>query len=192
MIPRWKRAGPNGEVEVTIKGQRYKIEKALDHNERHKGEYKIMMWDKRRRDWEWDNTVQGKGYAKELVMDKLDENFQDGRNPQDKGDSVRHGIPKKASISALKKIRSSSTASKRKKQLAHWQINMRKGKAKNEEAMTAADAGIPHDTANMGPSRLPTNILRRGIGKPINVTDRRRRKDKTPILLKKFRKYIDG
>ena len=71
--PRWKRAGPNGEIEITIKGQRYKIEKALDHNERHKGEFKIMMWDARRRSWEWDNTVQGKAYAKELVMDKLDE-----------------------------------------------------------------------------------------------------------------------
>ena len=104
MKPTWKIAGPNGEVEITIKGQRYKIEKALDHNERHKGEYKIMMWDKRRRDWEWDNTVQGKGYAKELVMDKLDENFQDGRNPQDKGDSARHGIPKGATIAQLKKI----------------------------------------------------------------------------------------
>lgn len=54
----------------------------------------------------------------------------DGRNPQDKGDSARHGIPKKASLSQLKKIRSSKTASKRKKQLAHWQINMRQGRKK--------------------------------------------------------------
>lgn len=131
-------------------------------------------------------------YASEFCKYCLEENFKDGRNPQDKGDSARHGIPKKATIAQLKKIRSSSTASKRKKQLAHWQINMRQGKAKNEEAMTAADAGIPHDTANMGPSRLPTHILRRGIGRPINITDRRRRKDKHPVLLKKFRKYIDG
>jgi predicted chitinase len=58
------------------------------------------------------------------------ENFADGKNPQDKGDSKRHGIPKKASISALKKIRSSDTASPRKKQLAHWQINMRQGRQK--------------------------------------------------------------
>jgi putative chitinase len=58
------------------------------------------------------------------------ENFADGRNPQDKGDSKRHGIPKKASISTLKSIRSSKTASPRKKQLAHWQINMRQGKKK--------------------------------------------------------------
>ena len=58
------------------------------------------------------------------------ENFADGRNPQDKGDSARHGIPKKASISTLKKIRSSDSASPRKKQLAHWQINMRQGRNK--------------------------------------------------------------
>lgn len=58
------------------------------------------------------------------------ENFMDGRNPQDKGDSARYGIPKKASIAQLKKIRSSKTASKRKKQLAHWQINMRTGRKK--------------------------------------------------------------
>jgi hypothetical protein len=60
----------------------------------------------------------------------IDENFADGRNPQDKGDSARHSIPKKASISTLKNIRSSKTASPRKKQLAHWQINMRQGKKK--------------------------------------------------------------
>lgn len=58
------------------------------------------------------------------------ENFLDGKNPQDKGDSARHGIKKGSSISDLKKIRSSDTASPRKKQLAHWQINMRQGKKK--------------------------------------------------------------
>lgn len=61
----------------------------------------------------------------------------------------------------------------------------------NEEAMTAADAGIPHDTKNMGP-RLPIQVLRRRVGLPINVTDRRRKKDKPPVILKKFRAYIDG
>ena len=71
-------------------------------------------------------------YLKQLGLDThdIDENFADGKNPQDKGDSARHGIPKKSSISTLKKIRSSDTASPRKKQLAHWQINMRQGKKK--------------------------------------------------------------
>lgn len=58
------------------------------------------------------------------------ENFKDGKNPENKGDSARHGIKKNSSITDLKKIRSSETASPRKKQLAHWQINMRQGKNK--------------------------------------------------------------
>ena len=120
--PRWKKAGPNGEIEITIKGQRYQIEKALDHNERHKGEWKIMMWDKRRRDWVWDNTVRGKAYAKELVMDKLD-----------------------------------------------------------EDAAATSTAVIPNPAQTaMGPKF-----------KAKNVTDRRRRKDKQPLLLKRFRKYME-
>lgn len=74
-------------------------------------------------------------YLKQLGLDThdIDENFADGKNPQDKGDSARHGIPKKSSISTLKKIRSSDTASPRKKQLAHWQINMRQGKKRSSK-----------------------------------------------------------
>ena len=56
----------------------------------------------------------------------LDENFADGRNPQDKGDMARHGLKGK-SIEQLKKVRFSDKASSRKKQLAHWYINMHKG-----------------------------------------------------------------
>ena len=55
------------------------------------------------------------------------ENFADGRNPQDKGDSKRHGIPKHASLSGLDKI---GRGSGRKAQLARWQANMRRGRAK--------------------------------------------------------------
>jgi hypothetical protein len=53
------------------------------------------------------------------------ENFQDGRNPQDKGDMARHGLLGK-SIAQLKAVGSSKTASPRAKQLAHWFINMHK------------------------------------------------------------------
>ena len=48
------------------------------------------------------------------------------------------------------------------------------------EMMTTSDAGIPQDTKNMGP-RIKT----------YNVTDRRRRKDKVPVLLKRFRKHYE-
>jgi putative chitinase len=75
----------------------------------------------------YDAGYSGDGSGGESIEN---ENFADGKNPQDKGDSARHGIPKKASISALKKIRSSDSASPRKKQLAHWQINMKQGRQK--------------------------------------------------------------
>ena len=52
----------------------------------------------------------------------MGENFKDGRHPEDKGDSARHGLKGK-SAAELKKIRSSDSASPRKKQLAHWLLN---------------------------------------------------------------------
>jgi hypothetical protein len=55
------------------------------------------------------------------------ENFADGRNPQDKGDSARHGIPKGATMAQLEKA---AKAPGRKGQLARWQLNMRRGKKK--------------------------------------------------------------
>lgn len=68
--PRWKRAGPNGEKEITFPtGRRFKIEKQLDQDERHKGEWKVMEWDKRSRDWEWHETFSPQWYAKEKVME---------------------------------------------------------------------------------------------------------------------------
>lgn len=57
----------------------------------------------------------------------INENFMDNKNPQDKGDMARHGLKGKT-IAQLKKIRSSDAASPRKKQLAHWRINMTQGK----------------------------------------------------------------
>lgn len=54
---------------------------------------------------------------------ELDENFMDGKGPGKPGDAARHGLKGK-SAAELKKIRSSDTASPRKKQLAHWMLNM--------------------------------------------------------------------
>jgi hypothetical protein len=67
---------------------------------------------------------------KKLQLASVKENFADGKGPGRPGDSKRAGIPKKATIAQLKKIRGSNTASPRKKQLAHWQINMRQGRKK--------------------------------------------------------------
>ena len=45
----------------------------------------------------------------------------------------------------------------------------------------------------MGPRKgLPTNILRRKLGVPINMTDRRRKKDKPPRLLAMYRKHLEN
>jgi hypothetical protein len=57
----------------------------------------------------------------------VDENFADGRHPEDKGDSARHGIPKHTTLSQLDKI---GNGAGRKAQLARWQANMRRGRAK--------------------------------------------------------------
>lgn len=65
-----------------------------------------------------------------MRKNSIAENFADGRNPQDQGDSARHGVPKKASLNTLDNIVHSKSASSRKKQLAHWQANMRRGRAK--------------------------------------------------------------
>jgi GNAT superfamily N-acetyltransferase len=63
----------------------------------------------------------------QFVKQGVAENFHDGRNPQDKGDSKRHGVPTKASISTLRKV---AKQGGRKGQLAHWMANMKSGRAK--------------------------------------------------------------
>jgi len=81
--PRWKKAGPNGEIEATIGGKKWKIEKALDHNERHRGEWKVMVWDKGK--WEWETTEYGKAYAKAWIMDRMSESVQEGSESWEAG-----------------------------------------------------------------------------------------------------------
>lgn len=61
---------------------------------------------------------------------QLEENFADGRNPQDKGDSKRYGVPTKASVSTLRKV---AKQGGRKGQLAHWMANMKAGRAKKKK-----------------------------------------------------------
>lgn len=68
-------------------------------------------------------------YLKQLGLDThdIDENFADGKNPQDKGDAKRHGVPTKASVSTLRKV---AKQGGRKGQLAHWMANMKAGRKK--------------------------------------------------------------
>jgi pyrimidine deaminase RibD-like protein len=64
----------------------------------------------------------------ETFIHGVNENFADGRNPQDKGDAKRHGINTKASVSSLRKT---AKQGGRKGQLAHWLANMKAGRAKH-------------------------------------------------------------
>ena len=67
--PKWKKAGPSGELEIKFAtGRRFKVEKQLDHNERHKGEWKVLEWNTRHNDWEWHDTYKPKGFAKQRAM----------------------------------------------------------------------------------------------------------------------------
>jgi pyrimidine deaminase RibD-like protein len=63
----------------------------------------------------------------DTFLDHVHENFADGKNPQDKGDSKRHGVPTKASVSTLRKV---AKQGGRKGQLAHWMANMKAGRNK--------------------------------------------------------------
>ena len=64
------------------------------------------------------------------------ENFMDGKGPGKPGDAARHGLKSK-SPSELRKIRSSDSASPRKKQLAHWLLNF----VHKEETQTVQEEG---------------------------------------------------
>ena len=65
--------------------------------------------------------------AASFLPQAMAENFADGKHPEHKGDSKRHGIPKHTTLSQLDKI---GHGSGRKAQLARWQANMRRGRAK--------------------------------------------------------------
>jgi GNAT superfamily N-acetyltransferase len=86
----------------------------------------------------WHRTIQHfamypQGYtgpAWVAVAGAVQENFADGRNPQDKGDSKRYHVPTKSSVSNLRKFAKSHSG--RAAQLAHWAANMKAGRAKKK------------------------------------------------------------
>jgi pyrimidine deaminase RibD-like protein len=75
------------------------------------------------------NNQQAQAKDVQQVITRPNENFADGRNPQDKGDSKRYGINTKASVSSLRKT---AKQGGRKGQLAHWLANMKAGRAKKK------------------------------------------------------------
>lgn len=84
---------------------------------------KLISAGEDRRAWQLIQKISGV----KLVGKEFNENFADGKNPQDKGDSKRHGINTKASVSSLRKT---AKQGGRKGQLAHWLANMKSGRKK--------------------------------------------------------------
>jgi hypothetical protein len=87
----------------------------------------------------------------EEEVQQTNENFIDGKGPGKPGDSARHGLKGK-SAAELRKIRSSETASPRKKQLAHWMLNMHHNEETDiqelsAKAITAYRRGMEKDVA---------------------------------------------
>ena len=78
-------------------------------------------------DYVWHATVLS--HSPVQIASPMQENFADGRHPEDKGDSKRYHVPTKASVSTLRKI---AKKGGRKGQLAHWMANMKAGRKKHE------------------------------------------------------------
>ena len=68
-----------------------------------------------------------KTFAETFIHD-VNENFADGKNPQDKGYSKRYHVPTKGSVSSLRKFAKGHSG--RAAQLAHWMANMKSGHKK--------------------------------------------------------------
>ena len=73
-------------------------------------------------------TVQQKVGDAGEAWETLEENFADGKNPQDKGDSKRYHVPTKGSVSSLRNFAKGHHG--RAAQLAHWMANMKSGHKK--------------------------------------------------------------
>jgi nicotinic acid mononucleotide adenylyltransferase len=74
----------------------------------------------------------GEAWEQEMsnAVNKLLENFADGKNPGRKGLAKRSGVDTKASVSDLRKTAKNSTGEKQR--MAHWLANMKAGRAKKK------------------------------------------------------------
>jgi hypothetical protein len=74
----------------------------------------------------------GEAWEQEMsnAVDKLLENFADGKKPGRKGLAKRSGVNTKASVSSLRKTAKNSSGEKAR--MAHWLANMKAGRAKKK------------------------------------------------------------
>lgn len=139
-----------------------------------------------------DADVDGPG-GKKLRADPLDkyrskvppvsENFMDGKGPGKPGDVARHGLAGK-SKAELKKIRSSDSASPRKKQLAHWMLNMHH----KEEVKPATFSNVKKILLQAEESKATLNTIEKAF-KEIHPGDIHAGTDK---LVKRYKKDTPG
>ena len=142
-------------------GKGYKAEKPEDHERMAKMGYTH------------DKPKEGKGFQPAMMLNPKTkaEILAKRKKKMDEGAGLWHNIHMKRKRG--EKMRKKGAPG------APTQAAMDRAKGKHEDT-TTADAGIPHDTKNMGP-RIKTTVMH----------DRRRKKDQKPILLKRFRKYIE-
>jgi hypothetical protein len=118
----------------------------------------------------------------------IDENFADGKHPEHKGDSKRHGINTKASVSSLRKT---AKQGGRKGQLAHWLANMKAGRAKKKKTNEATVATINiGDIAVILDDHALDRQQQRGISD--KSLDAAIRKLKFPRVIKQMNQIEDG
>ena len=98
----------------------------------------------------------------DTFLNNVNENFADGRHPEDKGDSKRLGVPTKASVSTLRKV---AKQGGRKGQLAHWMANMKAGRAKANENIDATTTPAEPDFPAILAKFLPIAMKDLGIDK---------------------------
>ena len=103
----------------------------------------------------------------EMIQEPVDENFADGKGPGRPGDSQRHGIPKHASVSTLRKI---AKQGGRKGQLAHWQANMKAGKKKANEETIYNWAAVPNKPVPAAPVDM-RGVKIQSVLKKLHETD---------------------
>lgn len=204
--PSWKRAGPDGEVEIKFPtGRRFKVEKQYDENIRHKGEWKVMEWDTRTKEWEWADTYSPKAYAKEMAV-KLGQ-YKNGKKVADysstfKFESVNEDVkPHPDVVKAYKKTLAADDMAAdynhrgNKARVTRANNHLSKMIKKHHPGLDSkGNINLRTKLQNMGKTESTTTgsvaMPPTAMFKPVNVTDKRRRKDKPPVVLKRFRGFM--
>jgi len=197
--PSWKRAGPDGEVEIKFPtGRRFKIEKQYDSNIRHKGEWKVMEWDPRTKDWEWGDTYSPKAYAKQKAME-VGQYDKRGKKVADYSSTFQYeSVNEEIHPEVVKAYKKTLDAEDK-----AGDYNYRSNKARVTRAANHLSKMINkhHPGLDMkGKIKLRTQLQKEdtttasvagaGDDNTVVVVDRRRRKDKPPVVLKRFRGFM--